>query len=63
LDEDVSKKEQDKTEQDPQKKKVEHDPEQELRETEQEVMFELKIKTDEFLEKFKEHNRKNRVTM
>jgi hypothetical protein len=26
-------------------------------------MFELKIKTNEFLEKFKEHNRKNRVQM
>ncbi|EIJ66035.1 hypothetical protein BD31_I0036 [Candidatus Nitrosopumilus salaria BD31] len=39
------------------------DPEKELRETEQEVMIELKLKTDEFLKKLRDQTRKNRVQM
>ena len=42
---------------------VKTDAKMELKETEQEVMIELKIKTNEFLEKFKEQNRKNRIQM
>jgi len=42
---------------------VKQDAKMKLRETEQEVMIELKIKTNEFFKKFKEHNRKNRIQM
>jgi hypothetical protein len=41
----------------------EGDPKKELRETEQEVMIELKLKTDEFLKKLRDQTRKNRVRM
>lgn len=39
------------------------DLKKELRETEQEVMIDLKLKTDASLKKLKEQARKNRVTM
>ena len=39
------------------------DTKKELRETEQEVMIELKLKTNEFLKKFKAHADRNRVKM
>jgi len=39
------------------------DPVKELRETEQEVMLDLKLKTDEFLKKLKACHAKNRVQM
>ncbi|MCV0401618.1 MAG: hypothetical protein K5777_06550 [Nitrosopumilus sp.] len=39
------------------------DPQKELRETEQEVMIELKLKTNEFLAKLKKQADKNRVKM
>jgi len=39
------------------------DPAKEFRETEQEIMLELKLKTDEFLKKLKAHQTKNRVQM
>jgi len=42
---------------------VNKDLKKELRETEQEVMIDLKLKTDAFLKKLKEQTRKNRVTM
>lgn len=42
---------------------VDKDQKKELRETEQEVMMDLKLKTDAFLKKLKEQARKNRVTM
>jgi hypothetical protein len=38
-------------------------PKKELNETQQEVMLELKLKTDEFLKKFKANNDRNRVKM
>ncbi|WP_297442646.1 hypothetical protein [Nitrosopumilus sp.] len=42
---------------------MDEDVDKELRETEQEIMIELKLKTNEFLKKFKEHANKNRVKM
>ena len=39
------------------------DMKKELRDTEQEIMIDLKIKTDAFLKKLKDQVRKNRVTM
>ena len=39
------------------------DVERELRDTEQEVIIELKIKTSEFLKKLKEQTKKDRVQM
>jgi len=39
------------------------DPSRELRETQQEIMIDLKIKTDEFLKRLKAHTAKNRVQM
>ena len=38
------------------------DVEKEYRDTMQEVMFELKLKTDKFLKKLKEQSGKNKVT-
>ena len=43
--------------------KPETDNKKDLRETEQEVMIELKLKTNAFLKKFKEHAEYNRVKM
>ncbi len=37
------------------------DPDREYRDTMQEVMFELKLKTDKFLKKLKEQSRKDKV--
>ncbi len=37
------------------------DMDKEYRETMQEVMFELKLKTDKFLKKLKEQSKKNKV--
>ncbi len=37
------------------------DTDSEYRDTMQEVMFELKVKTDEFLKKLKEQSNKNKV--
>jgi len=42
---------------------LKEDPAKELRETEQEVMLNLKLKTDEFLKKLKAYQAKNRVQM
>jgi len=42
---------------------MDKDQKKELRETEQEVMIDLKLKTNEFLKKLKEQTRKNRVSM
>jgi hypothetical protein len=42
---------------------VEKDPKKELKETQQEVMMDLKIKTSSFLEKLKEQTKKDRVQM
>ena len=39
------------------------DENKELRETEQEIMLDLKIKTDELLKKFKKQLKKDRVRM
>ncbi len=39
------------------------DVNRELKDTEQEVMFELKLKTSEFLKKLKEQAKKDRVRM
>jgi len=38
------------------------DTEREYRDTMQEVMFDLKLKTDKFLKKLKEQTRKDKVT-
>ncbi len=38
------------------------DPDREYRDTMQEVMFELKLKTDKFLKKLKEQTGKDKVT-
>ena len=35
--------------------------EREFKDTQQEIMFELKIKTNEFLKKLKEQNKKSKV--
>ncbi len=37
------------------------DTDREYRETKQEVMFELKLKTDKFLKKLKEQSKKSKV--
>ena len=42
---------------------MEKDSKKELKDTQQEVMIELKLKTSEFLKKFKEAQEKNRVKM
>ena len=42
---------------------IKRDENRDLKDTEQEVMIELKIKTDEMLKKLKEQMKKNRVTM
>ncbi len=39
----------------------EEDTKREFKDTQQEVMFDLKIKTDEVLKKFKELQKKNKV--
>lgn len=42
---------------------MDKDLKKELRDTEQEVIIDLKLKTDAFLKKLKEQARKNRVSM
>ncbi|WP_179360307.1 hypothetical protein [Nitrosopumilus cobalaminigenes] len=42
---------------------MEKDSKKELKDTQQEVMIELKIKTSEFLKKLKESQEKSRVKM
>lgn len=42
---------------------LEEDTKKELKDTQQEVMIELKLKTSEFLKKFKEAQDKSRVKM
>ncbi|MGY5143355.1 MAG: hypothetical protein ACW9XH_02630 [Candidatus Nitrosopumilus sp. bin_32a] len=42
---------------------VEKDPKKELKETQQELMIDLALKTNSFLEKLKAETKKNRVQM
>jgi len=42
---------------------MDKDVKKELKDTEQELMLELKIKTDAFLKKLKEHSKQRRVKM
>ena len=43
------------------KPKKDSDPSREFKDTQQEVMWDLKLKTDEFLKKLKEQNKKSKV--
>ncbi|MEX0862447.1 hypothetical protein [Nitrosopumilus sp.] len=42
---------------------MDKDLKKELRETEQEIMINLKLKTDAFLKKLKEHSKSDKVSM
>ena len=56
-----SKEKSKKEEQEESKKDLEEDTKREFKDTQQEVMFDLKLKTDEVFKKFKELQKKNKV--